>query len=149
MNELNKKKDRKIRMRNLMAMMLCFALALTVGIGLNLGVAYCSGQSAAQKATDIINNAWEGIADNVYNVLKNGIMPTAGLAFCVAAFCLVFRGQKGMREAMGIAGTCIGAVALVFLAPTLITAFGGWFVESSGDMSSVNDLFNTIKSTGG
>ena len=145
MNELTKKMDRQIRMRNMLVMMICFALTLTIGIGMNMSVAYCDN-NAAKEATDSINAAWNALADNAYNVLKNGIMPTAGLAMCIAAFCLVFRGQKGMNEAMTIAGTCAVGVALVFMAPLLIKAFGGWFVEHAGNMSDVNGLFSEYAS---
>lgn len=144
MNELNKKAVRLEQAQRLLAVMMCFALILIAGMSATMGVALCeNGKNAAEEATDTITTALEGTADQVYTVMKNAIMPCAGLAFAVAAFRLVFGGERGMSAAFKIAGFACGGIAMVFLAPLLVKAFGGWFVDSAGDMSSVNDLFGS------
>ena len=141
MNELNKSAMRLEQAQRMLSVMMCFALVLIVGMSATMGVAWCV--NPAQEATDTINAALEGTADNVYTVLKNAIMPCAGLALAVAAFRLVFGGERGMSAAFKIAGLACGGIAMVFLSPLLVKAFGGWFVESAGDMSAVNDLFSS------
>lgn len=133
-----------------LAAMLCFVLIVSVGMAVNTGMAFATANTAtantatantnAEQATTTINTAIEGLSNQVYKVLKNAIMPVAGLGLAVAGFKLVFGGQRGMDSAWKIALICIAAIAVVFLAPLLIKAFGGWFVDSSSDMSSVNDL---------
>lgn len=123
-----------------LAAMLCFVLIVSVGMAVNTGMAFATANTNAEQATTTINTAIEGLSNQVYKVLKNAIMPVAGLGLAVAGFKLVFGGQRGMDSAWKIALICIAAIAVVFLAPLLIKAFGGWFVDSSSDMSSVNDL---------
>lgn len=143
--ELEKKKSFDHVLVTAFPTILCFALVLVIGMSATMGVAFCN--DAAKQATDTINAAVEGVANNVYEVFKNAIMPFAGLALGVAAFKLIFGGQRGMEAAFKIILYSCGSVALVFLSPMLVKAFGGWFVSSAGNMSSVNDLFDATAAT--
>ena len=140
MNELNKNELLLDRVQKILSLMICCAFVLAFALSINMGVAYCT--DPAKEATSTINDAISDASDNIYGVLKHAIMPLAGLGFAIAAFRLIFGGERGMQSAFKIALLCCGAIAMVFLSPLLIKAFGGWFIDSAGDMSSVNTLFD-------
>ena len=69
--------------------------------------------------------------------MKAVILPIAALALAWCGFKALFGGQKGMEEAKKYALIIIVVVAIVYLAPIIIEQVGGWFANSSKDLTNL------------
>ena len=91
----------------------------------------------ATSPADSIQSGISSGANSAYGVMKAVILPIAALALAWCGFKALFGGQKGMEEAKKYALIIIVVVAIVYLAPIIIEQVGGWFANSSKDLTNL------------
>lgn len=96
--------------------------------------------STVMAAPGGISNIEGGIkagTQQIYSIMTGVIIPIAVVFFAWAAFKALFGGEKGMEQAKKTILTIVIVLALVWLAPLLITEISGWF-SSTGDQGVFN-----------
>lgn len=136
-------------MKKAFALFMCLSIFFAMALQFNalasdvvVATAYCedSDNEYADQASAEIGGVMSKTGDKVYDLIKRFVLICGGCAIGVAAIRMIFGGEKGMKFGFILIAIVIVAVAVVFLAPLIIKAFGKWFVDSSSDMSSVTDI---------
>lgn len=73
----------------------------------------------------------------IYSIMTAVIVPIAVVFFVWAAFKMLFGGERGMEQAKKSIFTIVFVLALVWLAPLLVTEVSSWF-SSTGDQGVFN-----------
>ncbi|MGM9554805.1 MAG: TrbC/VirB2 family protein [Faecousia sp.] len=68
----------------------------------------------------------------VYGIITAVVVPIAVVCLGVGAFQFFFGGERGVEKAKKICLYTLGGVALVYLAPLIVTEVASWF-SSNGD----------------
>ena len=68
----------------------------------------------------------------VYGIITAVVIPVAVVCLGVGAFQFFFGGERGVEKAKKICLYTLGGVALVYLAPLIVTEVASWF-SSNGD----------------
>lgn len=68
----------------------------------------------------------------VYGIITAVVVPVAVVCLGVGAFQFFFGGERGVEKAKKICLYTLGGVALVYLAPLIVTEVASWF-SSNGD----------------
>ncbi len=77
----------------------------------------------------------DGITDGskqLYNIMTAVVLPIAAVFFAWNAFKALFGGERGMESAKKNMLTIVIVIALVYLAPLVITQISSWFSSSGG-----------------
>lgn len=84
----------------------------------------------AATARDIEGGIKAG-TQQLYNIMTAVVLPIAAVFFAWNAFKALFGGERGMEQAKKNMLTIVIVLALVYLAPVVVTQVGGWFSPSS------------------
>lgn len=84
----------------------------------------------AATAGDIEGGIKAG-TQQLYNIMTAVVLPIAAVFFAWNAFKALFGGERGMEQAKKNMLTIVIVLALVYLAPVVVTQVGGWFSPSS------------------
>lgn len=114
------------RVARICGMVLLMAMMMTL-------VAFAAGNEAAESIQAGVASG----ADSLYKVMKAVILPIAALALAWCGFKAIFGGQKGMEEAKKYALIIVVVIAVVYLAPLIVSQVGGWFSNSSKDLTNL------------
>lgn len=68
----------------------------------------------------------------VYGIITAIVVPIAAVCLGVGAFQFFFGGERGVEKAKKICLYTLGGVALVYLAPVVVSEIASWF-SSTGD----------------
>lgn len=96
--------------------------------------------SAVSAAPNGIANIEGGIkagTQQIYSIMTAVIVPIAVVFFVWAAYKMLFGGEKGVEQAKKSIFTIVVVLALVWLAPLLVTEVSGWF-SGTGDQGVFN-----------
>ena len=118
------------RVARICGMMLLMAMMMTL-------VAFAGNTNNASGAANSIQQGVSNGADSLYSVMKAIILPIAALALAWCGFKAIFGGQKGMEEAKKYALIIVVVIAVVYLAPLIVSQVGGWFSNSSKDLTNL------------
>ena len=113
------------RVARICGMMLLMAMMMTL-------VAFADNEAAESIQAGVASGA-----DSLYKVMKAVILPIAALALAWCGFKAIFGGQKGMEEAKKYALIIVVVIAVVYLAPLIVSQVGGWFSNSSKDLTNL------------
>lgn len=115
---------------------LSLMVALMLLIGCLSMTAFATGGSGAVSGAGIGDEIKGGLGE-VYDIINTIALPLAALSFVYAALQFFFGGQQGVEKAKKTMIWTIIGIALVYLAPYLVTQIKGWF---DGSGVSFNDL---------
>lgn len=115
---------------------LSLMVALMLIIGCLSMTAFAAGGSGAVSGAGIGDEIKGGLGE-VYDIINTIALPLAALSFVYAALQFFFGGQQGVEKAKKTMIWTIIGIALVYLAPYLVTQIKGWF---DGSGVSFNDL---------
>ena len=101
----------------------CLIGAVVLTAVFTLSCAFASGNA--------IQNGIKSGAQQLYSVMTAVILPIGAICFAWNAFKALFGGERGMEQAKKNMLTIVIVLALVYLAPVIITQIGGWFSPSS------------------
>lgn len=87
--------------------------------------------SESGTATTIEQGVKTGMG-KVYGIITAVVVPIAVICLGVGAFQFFFGGERGVEKAKKVALYTLGGVALVYLAPLIVTEVASWF-SSNGD----------------
>ena len=107
----------------------CFRIfgVVTIVSLMMLTFAYAGGTAAATTIEQGVKNG----AHELYKVMTAVVLPIAAVCFAWNAFKVLFGGERGMEMAKKQMLTEVIVLALVYLAPLIVTEIGGWFSSSS------------------
>lgn len=125
---------KKLKMSGRRILSLMVALMLIIGC-LSM-TAFATGGSGAVSGAGIGDEIKGGLGE-VYDIINTIALPLAALSFVYAALQFFFGGQQGVEKAKKTMIWTIIGIALVYLAPYLVTQIKGWF---DGSGVSFNDL---------
>ena len=114
-------------------------LMLVVLTMMMTAVAFAEGEEAT-KATEAgesgtASTIEQGVKTGmgkVYGIITAVVVPVAVVCLGVGAFQFFFGGERGVEKAKKICLYTLGGVALVYLAPLIVTEVASWF-SSNGD----------------
>ena len=89
---------------------------------------------ADDPATGAATNIEGGIktgSHQLYNIMTAVVLPISAVFFAWNAFKALFGGEKGMEQAKKNMLIIVVVLALVYLAPMVVTQIGNWFSPSS------------------
>lgn len=84
----------------------------------------------------------KGVSDGMYKLyalFQALLAPIAVVLVVWNVFKALFFGERGMEGAKKSIIIILGIVAIVYLAPLIVTTVGGWFKNASG--TTTNDVF--------
>lgn len=120
-NDAQKQKNKQIRLRKVLTVVLTIIMVMAV----------CIAPAFASTITDLETGVKSGLGQ-VYKLITVIVVPVAVVCLAIAAFNVFFNGSKGMEVAKKI-GLAVGiGLAVVYLAPLLVTTVKGWF-DNIGD----------------
>lgn len=125
---------KKLKMSGRRILSLMVALMLIIGC-LSM-TAFATGESGAVSGAGIGGEIKGGLGE-VYDIINTIALPLAALSFVYAALQFFLGGQQGVEKAKKTMIWTIIGIALVYLAPYLVTQIKGWF---DGSGVSFNDL---------
>lgn len=125
---------KKLKMSGRRILSLMVALMLLIGC-LSM-TAFATGESGAVSGAGIGGEIKGGLGE-VYDIINTIALPLAALSIAYAAFQFFLGGQQGVEKAKKTVIWTIIGIALVYLAPYLVTQIKGWF---DGSGVSFNDL---------
>lgn len=105
---------------------------------------------AADDATAAIEGGVQNATFRLYNVMTAIVVPCAVVLFAWAALKVFVGGERGMEQAGKKFLTILGVLALVWLAPLIITQVSGWFNSSNASgMSQISGWGQYVNSSTG
>ncbi len=69
--------------------------------------------------------------EKLWGIMKAVVLPLGAVAIAVCFLWILFDGERGMEKGKKYMIRVIIVVAIVYLAPLILTEVGGWFSESS------------------
>lgn len=104
-------------------------------VGAALTGLYCAMVSAmpafANGDVSTITNGISNGAQQIWNILVGVVAPIAAVALAFCAFKILWGGQRAAEEAKSTAIKIVIGIAIVLLAPSIISAVKGWFTQST------------------
>lgn len=94
---------------------------------------YCAMLSAIPAMADsgaIINGITNG-TQQIWNILVGIVAPIAAVALAICAIKILWGGQRAAEEAKSTAIKIVIGIAIVLLAPSIVSAVRSWFTASS------------------
>lgn len=85
----------------------------------------------ATSSASAIEEGITGGTEKLYNIMTAVVLPVAAVFFAWNAFKALFGGDRGMEQAKKNMLTIVIVIALIYLAPLVITEIGGWFSGNS------------------
>ena len=85
----------------------------------------------------------QGVSDGMYKLyalFQALLAPIAVVLVVWNVFKALFFGERGLEGAKKSIIIILGIVAVVYLAPLIVTTVGGWFKDASG--TTTNDVFS-------
>lgn len=118
-------------------LMLILAIAVMLSATMTLSVAFAGGADAGggSDGSGTTSNISDGIfsgLEGVYSIINSIALPIAGLCLAFCAFKIWMGGERGMETAKRVGIYTIIALALVYLAPTIVKAVSTWFSGNTG-----------------
>ena len=108
--------------------LICFIGILLIAAILTMSLAFAAGGTTT---TGNIENGIKTGSKQLYNIMTAVILPVGAVFFAWNAFRALFGGERGMEQAKKNMLTVVVVLALVYLAPLIVTQIGGWFSSSS------------------
>ena len=105
-------------------------MARMIGAAVIVAVMMMTVTLAAESAGNIEGGIKAG-TQQLYNIMTAVVLPIAAVFFAWNAFKALFGGERGMEQAKKNMLTIVIVLALVYLAPVVVTQVGGWFSPSS------------------
>jgi 4-amino-4-deoxy-L-arabinose transferase-like glycosyltransferase len=90
--------------------------------------------STDEAASSVVSGISTGLG-SLYKVMTAVAIPIAAIVAAFCAFYILAGGDKGMEKAKKIGLYTAIALAIVYLAPLLVTMVQGWF-ETAGDSAT-------------
>ena len=92
----------------------------------------CSAISMPAMADSgaIINGISNG-TQQIWNILVGIVAPIAAVALAICAIKIIWGGQRAAEEAKSTAIKIVIGIAIVLLAPSIVSAVRGWFTTST------------------
>lgn len=120
-------------------------------VGVSCAMALMAMASAFATA-DAANAIQQGITDGVmqlYNIMLAVVLPVAVLCLAWNMFKVFVGGERGMEQAKKNMVVTIAIIAVVYLAPAIITQVGKWFngQTDSGWSEMLNEAETTLITT--
>lgn len=130
-----------IHVKQMLCMVMCCVLILSVFMLGTASVAMCTGSNATTSAATAIEDGINEMANQIYKTMRSIITPITIIGFAWAGFQFLLGGAQGTEKARKILmGSAIG-LALVVFAPLFGQAVATWFASSgTGDLSDYNPL---------
>ena len=69
--------------------------------------------------------------EKIWGIMKAVVLPLGAVAIAVCFLWILFDGERGMEKGKKYMIRVIIVVAIVYLAPLILTEVGGWFAGSS------------------
>ncbi len=88
------------------------------------------GPAAAADSGEIISGISNG-TQQIWNILVGVVAPIAAVALAVCAIKIIWGGQRAAEEARSTAVKIVIGIAVVLLAPSIVSAIKGWFTASA------------------
>ncbi len=123
---------------------LILALAFLLSVALSMSVVFATGaeEGSSGTSTDSVTTGIFSGLQNVYSIINTIALPIAGLMLAFCAFKIWMGGERGMETAKRVGVYTLIALALVYLAPVIVKAVGGWFGGKAGAQSQFDGLIN-------
>lgn len=99
--------------------------------------AICSAGMALPALADsgaIISGISNG-TQQIWNILVGVVAPIAAVALAICAIKIIWGGQRAAEEAKSTAIKIVIGIAIVLLAPSIVSAVRGWFTASTWNFS--------------
>lgn len=122
------------------ALMLCCVMCCSAFVMSNIHVAFCE-TDAEVDAAESIGAAVDDVTDNIYQTMREVVIPICIVVIAAAGFYFVFGGNQGTEKARKvIIGAAVFLILVVF-APVIGKSLGEMFSsQGSGEWSSYNPL---------
>ena len=111
--------------------LICLIGFILIAAMLSMSFAFAAGGTGGAAATGNIENGIKTGSQQLYNIMTAVILPVGAVFFAWNAFRALFGGERGMEQAKKNMLTVVVVLALVYLAPLVVTQIGGWFTPSS------------------
>ena len=111
--------------------LICLIGFVLIAAMLSMSFAFAAGGTGGTAATGNIENGIKTGSQQLYNIMTAVILPVGAVFFAWNAFRALFGGERGMEQAKKNMLTVVVVLALVYLAPLVVTQIGGWFSPSS------------------
>lgn len=102
------------------------------GVVLIVAMMMMSFAFAAGTASSQIEAGIKGGTKQLYSIMTAVIIPVAAVFFAWNAFKALFGGEKGMEQAKKNMLTIVLVLALVWLAPLIVSEVSSWFDKTTG-----------------
>jgi 4-amino-4-deoxy-L-arabinose transferase-like glycosyltransferase len=112
----------------------CVGFGATTSALLITAFASNTTTSADEAANNVVSGISTGLG-SLYKVMTAVAIPIAAIVAAFCAFYILAGGDKGMEKAKKIGLYTAIALAIVYLAPLLVTMVQGWF-ETAGDSAT-------------
>lgn len=96
----------------------------------------CASPAFATGAAGAIQDGISSGAKSIYDIITSIVLPIAAVALAICAFKILFGNTRDAESAKNMALKIVIVIAVVYLAPVIISQVGGWF-KGKGDNSGI------------
>ena len=122
-------RNKQVNMRRLMQI-LCMVMAMMIVFSMLSVCAFAT--DGTSDAGDAIEKGIKNGTEKIYNIIKAVVTPIAVVILALNVVKMLMGSEREIQSAKHMALICIIAIAVVWLAPAIISQVASWF-SSSGD----------------
>ena len=118
------------------------AKASIMGVMTALYCTIITAMPAFATGAEVQNAVTQGIktgTEHLWNIMVAIVAPIGAIALCICAVKIFWGGQRAAEEAKSMAVKIVIAIAVVLLAPALISMVKGWFAGAGGGWDQLFD----------